>query len=345
MYNYLKPYPDDLLAQFLDGFGGHEAFSTQTASPLLGMLNSGLQIYWLKYRKPQLFKKIYCSLHLPQYFSYLFTGKMLGEFTTVGCHSGLWDIEKTKYHEWTQKSGIAPVLPDVKLASETVKINWKGSPLEVGPGINDTSANLVPYLQREKDAFMLLSTGTWNIALNPFSEDSLTFTELQQDCLYFLRDDGKPVKVARLFMGNEYRLQIDEMTRFFRKQDDYHTHIKFDNRIYEKGNEKPSKCYSWKSIYLPGILQNEGPTDYQKFGSFEEAYHQLLSELVDIQVERIRLARGTGKINKLFVDGGFVENDVFMALLKINMPGLEVVPGNQMAGSARGTALVMGESV
>ena len=87
MYNYLKPYPDDLLEQFMDGIGGHEAFSTQTASPLLGMLNSGLQIYWLKYRKPHLFKRIDCSLHLPQYFSYLFTGKRSGEYTTVGCHS------------------------------------------------------------------------------------------------------------------------------------------------------------------------------------------------------------------------------------------------------------------
>ncbi len=344
MYNYLKPYPDNLLAQFLDEYGGHEAFSTQTASPLLGMLNSGLQIYWLKYRKPHLFKRIDCSLHLPQYFSYLFTGKKSGEYTTVGCHSGLYDFKKHRYHQWTEKEGMINILPSVKPASTKFKIKWNGRPLEVGSGINDTSANLVPYLQSEKDPFMLLSTGTWNIAMYPFSEDSLKFKELQQDCLYFLRDDGKPVKVARLFMGNEYRLQIEEMTKHFNKRDDYHTHIKFDRRIYERLSKAPSKSFSWKSIDLPGILQHERPTDYQNFGSFEEAYHQLLAELVDIQADRIRLARGTGKIKKLFVDGGFVENDVFMCLLKINMPGLEVVPGNQIAGSARGAAMVMGDS-
>ncbi len=341
MYNYLKPFPQDLLEQFLDECGGHEAFSTQTASPLLGMLNSGLQLYWLKYRKPHLFDKIKCSLHLPQYFSYLFTGKITGEYTTVGCHSGLWDIEKKMYHEWTQKTGIASVLPEVKLASETTKINWKGRPMEVGPGINDTSANLVPYLQREKDPFMLLSTGTWNIALFPFSKDPLSFSELEQDCLYFLQNDGQPVRVARLFMGNEYRLQINEMTPFFNKAENYHTHIKFDNGIFKSLKEKGPKHFLWKSIDLPSIHKQIEQTDYQKFGSFEEAYHQLMMELVEIQVERIMLSLGSGKIRKLFVDGGFVENDVFMSLLKINLPGMEIVPGNQIAGSARGAAMVM----
>ena len=40
MYNYLKPYPSDLLQKFLEENRGHESFSLSTCSPIFGMLNS-----------------------------------------------------------------------------------------------------------------------------------------------------------------------------------------------------------------------------------------------------------------------------------------------------------------
>lgn len=42
LYNYLKPYPEDLSGKFYDTYGGKEQFSIATASPPMGMLNSGL---------------------------------------------------------------------------------------------------------------------------------------------------------------------------------------------------------------------------------------------------------------------------------------------------------------
>ena len=61
LYNYLKPFPENLK----NTFEKRVAFTVQTASPILGMLNSGLQLYWLKYQKPQLFSQITHALHLP----------------------------------------------------------------------------------------------------------------------------------------------------------------------------------------------------------------------------------------------------------------------------------------
>ncbi len=339
MYNYLKPYPSDLLEKFLEEFGGHESFCLSTSSPLFGMLNSGLQLYWLKNNKPLLFEKIVCSLHLPQYLSYLFTGKMFGEFTSVGCHSGLWDFANNNYHDWTHKSGIFPILPEIKRTGMSIHSHWKQKPLDVGLGIHDTSANLVPYLKQEKEPFMLLSTGTWSLVLNPFNDEPLTYDDLQNDCLNFLKYDGNPVKVARLFLGNEYQLQVEEMSKFFNKSSDYHQKVKFDTRIFNK-LKKDAKIFSLKSIDLPDI-NKEGFTDLRMFESFEIAYHQLMIELMEIQLDRINLAMGKGKVSKLFVDGGFVENGVFMSLLKINLPGIEIVPGDQIAGSARGAAMMM----
>ena len=38
--------------QFYDTYGGEEEFSFRTASPVLGSLNSGMQLYRIKYEKP-----------------------------------------------------------------------------------------------------------------------------------------------------------------------------------------------------------------------------------------------------------------------------------------------------
>ena len=73
VYNYLKPMPDDVLEGFYESYGGLEEFSRKTASPSLGMLNSGLQALWLKKKKPEVFSRVNTVLHFPQYLSYCFT--------------------------------------------------------------------------------------------------------------------------------------------------------------------------------------------------------------------------------------------------------------------------------
>ncbi len=64
LYNYLKPYPKHLQEQFYNTYGGESLIARQTASPMLGNLNSGLQLYRLKYEKPDIFRQINFSLHL-----------------------------------------------------------------------------------------------------------------------------------------------------------------------------------------------------------------------------------------------------------------------------------------
>src|SRR5690606_38045844 len=69
LYNYLKTYPEKLKKQFYDTYGGEAVFSKETASPVLGSLNSGMQLYRLKHENPDLFQQLHYALHLPQYLS------------------------------------------------------------------------------------------------------------------------------------------------------------------------------------------------------------------------------------------------------------------------------------
>ena len=113
LYNYTKPYPNDILQSFYNKYGDPLKIAKETASPPLSMLNSGLQLYWLKYAKPDIFNKIRWSLHFPQYMSILFTGIPVSDYTSIGCHTMLWDFEKKDYHDWVYAEEIDKILPPI----------------------------------------------------------------------------------------------------------------------------------------------------------------------------------------------------------------------------------------
>ncbi|HVG12407.1 MAG TPA: FGGY family carbohydrate kinase, partial [Flavisolibacter sp.] len=153
LYNYLKPYSEILQKKFYDTYGGEEAFSQRTASPVLGSLNSGMQLYRLKYEKPELFKQIRYALHLPQYMSFLLTGNVCADITSIGCHTNLWDFTKNDYHEWVYKEEIADKLPPIE-PCETVSCSAFGNNYGVGIGLHDSSAALIPYLVNLTQSFI-----------------------------------------------------------------------------------------------------------------------------------------------------------------------------------------------
>jgi L-fuculokinase len=87
--------------------------------------------------------------------------------------------------------------------------------VQVGVGIHDSSSALASYLIKIKEPFLLISTGTWSITLNPFPVRELTFEELQNDCLNFLSIHGKTVKASRFFLGYELDKQVEKLNEIF----------------------------------------------------------------------------------------------------------------------------------
>ncbi|NJO00679.1 MAG: hypothetical protein HC880_02405 [Bacteroidia bacterium] len=134
LYNYLKDYPSDLMEQFYQQTGGKDVFERETASPSLGMLNSGLQLYWLKHRKPEVFAKIKYSLHLPQYYSWLFSGQLYSEYTSIGCHTGLWDFARQDYHSWVKHQNLTGLFPPICPTDTRFSGAFAGQDMIIGPG-------------------------------------------------------------------------------------------------------------------------------------------------------------------------------------------------------------------
>lgn len=342
LYNYLKPYPEELLNTFYDKYGGKKQFSVETASPPMGMLNSGLQLYWLKKRKPKLFNKIDKTLHFPQFFNYIFSGEFNTELTSIGCHTGMWHFENQEYHKWIEEENINSLDIEIKPVSEQNRSVFASKEINVGIGIHDSSASLAPFLLSLKDPFVLLSTGTWSIALNPFSRDPLTYDELKRDCLCFMNISGDKVKAARLFLGNEYDYQKEKIEKSFDIQNT--NNIKADSSLLQKliNEHSQSKKLRLETVENSGPYpgNSEEPWNPAIFETDKEAYHQLLLDLVSIQADSLNLAIGSAPISQIVVTGGFSKNPLFLKLLATFFPDKDIFSASLSQSSALGACMV-----
>lgn len=328
LYNYLKPYPEELLEQFYLAYGGKTEFAKETASPVLGSLNSGMQLYRIKYERNDLLKEIRYALHLPQYLSFLISGKSCSDITSIGCHTNLWDFRKNNYHQWLENEGLIDKLAPILPSDSVIKTKFEGHSFDVGIGLHDSSAALIPYLVNFKEPFLLISTGTWCISLNPFNASPLSTFELESDCLCYLHYQGKPVKASRLFAGNEHEQELNRISKYFSESKSRYEQMNFD------------------SAFLNLLDQEEvySGNDLPSYASDTEAYHRLMIHIIRQQKISSGLVIKDSDVKRIFVDGGFSKNSIYMNLLSIVFPGMEVFAASMAQSTAMGAALAIHHS-
>jgi sugar (pentulose or hexulose) kinase len=330
LYNYLKAYPEELKKKFYDTYGGEVDFSSTTASPVLGSLNSGMQLYRLKYEKPEVFQKIKYVLHLPQYLSYLITCKPFSDLTSIGCHTNLWDFTANRYHAWVEMEGIGPLLPPVASYSDISPASFPGTSYVVGAGLHDSSAALIPYLVNFSEPFVLISSGTWCITLNPFNHTPLTPEELSKDCLCYLTYKGQPVKASRLFAGQEHEDETKRIAAHFTVSPLFYRDVDFDPELVAALQKKDG-----------GQAGNFSARDLSGYTSYNEAYHQLMMDIMHKQVASTNLVLKGSDIRRMFVDGGFSNNPLYMNLLASSFPEMEIYSASMSQATALGAALAL----
>ncbi len=339
LYNYLKDFPKALYEDFLKKYDKN--IFLETASPNLGMLNSGMQLYWLKYTKPEIFRQIAYSLHLPQYCSYLFTEQPHSEITSLGCHTALWDFNQNNYHKWVEEEHLHSIN---QVPTPSDSIYRLKNEVAVGVGLHDSSSALVPYLKTIDEKFVLLSTGTWSISLNPFNQEPLTSQELAWDTLCYMNFQGNPIKAARLFAGNEHQRQTKHLADYFNKDVNYFKDVQYDRDL----------VWILRSKYKQATPSSSDLGDLREcafvernlnlFKSYEEAYHQFMLDLVAQQVASLNLAIGRSDVKKIFVDGGFSKNEIYMNLLAETYFNKQVFAAEVAQASALGAAMVIHEN-
>ncbi len=317
LYNYLKPVSTPF--PYMD-FGGENEFARKTASPILGNLNSGLQVYESTFRP--FWSEVFKALHFPNYLASLFTGRLVSEITSIGCHTALWDFDAGQYHPWVSKI-------EDKLAPISTESSLEIDGIHYGLGLHDSSAALVPYLRCISEDFVLLSTGTWCIAMHPFNESPLHADELANDVLCYLQPNGKPVKASRLFGGHFHEEQVARMEKHFGGS---FKDLKFSDRVF-------SLFGANSSIFESAFASR----DLNDFPDLASAYDQFMVDLVGQQIFSLNLMLQDAPVKQLLVDGGFSKNEWYMRLLARAFPELEVYAAEVAQASALGAALMVYE--
>jgi sugar (pentulose or hexulose) kinase len=339
VYNYLKPIDDYIPEELYKKHGGKDEFCRRTASPALGMLNSGIQALWLKTVKPEIFSKVKHILHFPQYLSYLLTGKVYSEHTSIGCHTALWDFDKMDYHQWVTEEGFN--VPEPVAVGTLNDVVLDGKQIKVGIGIHDSSASLAPYFSVNSNNFLLVSTGTWCINMNPFNSETLTAEQLSKDCLCYMSITKQPVKSSRLFLGHMHDSAIKKMSAYFKIHEDSFSLIKPDLRLLNKLRIK----FENDKIFFGQAGQSrelKEDADLFAFDNFIEGYHQLMIELSDLAIDSINLVLPENDdTQNIYITGGFSKNLLFLKMIASSFPDKKVFTSEVSNATALGTASII----
>lgn len=339
LYNYLKPLDIDF-NPFYESQGGVEEFSRKTASPAYGMLNSGLQMYWLKHSKPHFWNKVDTILHYPQYLSYLFSNKITADFTSIGSHTAIWDFDNMKYHGWLAEESID--LPEPKPGKNAALTLVNGQEIAIGKGLHDSSSSIIPLLESNQDSdeeFILLSTGTWIICMNPFSKEALTSNQLENDCLCYMTPDKKQIKSSMQFLGRVHEVNAIELSKYFNVEENHYLELTLNKELCAQTISES------KSIFFP----NDIPSDFignlkqlNNFDDYEHAYYQLIFEICYRVHEGIQhILDANNNLKNVYISGGFNKNDIFVEYLNQMMPEQSIQFPKGKFASALGAAMLM----
>src|ERR1700743_1284511 len=137
---------------------------------------------------------------------------------------------------------------------------------------------------------------------------------------------GKPVKASRLFSGYEHEQQVKRINEHFKNESISYRNIVFDPQLISRLKSK-----------FPQDVQF-ADRDLSEFKNATEAYHQLISDLVKAQVQSTMLVFKNSPVKRIFVDGGFSKNSIFMHLMAASFPGIEVYAASMAQASAIGAA-------
>jgi hypothetical protein len=150
---------------------------------------------------------------------------------------------------------------------------------------------------------------------------------------------GKPVKSARLFAGFEHEEQTQRLAKYFDLPSDFYKSIDFNAKTVEILRGGKEQSYVNISIRTASIFGHRNIFDFE---NIETAYHQLLLDLMIQQVASTRLVLNENTpVRRLFVDGGFSKNPIYMNLLAQAFPDLEVFAASVAQATAIGAALAI----
>jgi len=299
-------YEDTRFDEVADEYAALRDSFAITYSPNLPQgLNLGRQLYFLQQRHAEMFGRAGHILLYPQYWSWRLSGVMASEVTSLGTHTDLWRPYDRSYSSLARKQGWAKLMPTLYRATDQLGSIRPGIAAATGLpgrclvacGIHDSNASYLRFLlDREREAFTVVSSGTWTIVMANRGE--LTRLREERDMLANVNVFGAPIATARYMGGREYETIAQGATE---------PTIEALIEVIARGSiALPSFAtagpYAGRRAALEGVDNLNAPQ--------RAALATLYSALMTAQ-----LIESLGTAGEIFVDGPLARNPLFASLL------------------------------
>ncbi len=354
---------DEFREEFFQTFGSPQELKKETGTTEIGSLvNISKLIYFMQKKWPEKWKNVWKILNMPQYFGYLFTGKIGAEPTYIGCHTYLYNPRKQSYSSVAQKLNLSTQLPDIisksweilgTVSSEFQQETSLPHDCVVTLGIHDSNASLLPYLVKGFDNFVLNSTGTWCVAMHP--TDTFDFRKDELDALVFynLNAFHNPVKTSIFRGGAEYDIYRQILKEINGDQEfPAYNHERYTRIIQEKNlfilpsidpgsgifpNAQPQAVENGLASSLKDIQTRDQVPDF--FKDFNVGMVVLNLSLAIQTYYALNMTGFDGK-GTIFIEGGFRKNNDYINLLGSLYPDAKIALTKMDEATAFGAAIL-----
>ena len=350
--------------RFYQQFGKPEKLQERTGTPAFkAMINPAKGLLFAKEQFPGDFKKTKAILPYPQYWGFRFTGKTGTESTFMGNHTYLWDQIENKLSSVARDMGIASLIPDklcnswdilgtitdafadkTGLAKETI----------VTMGIHDSNSALLPHFAKKGErGFILNSTGTWCVIMNPVEHYGFAPDELGKVVFFNISAFGTPIKTAIFLGGQEFEIwskfimELHNRTDLPQWNETLYRSILRDKKLFLLPELTPGSGQypasrgrvvdNGKHYNFDSIRDNQLPIP-PCFSDYETAFAlQRISLVMQTQtaLERTGLQKG----NEVFTEGGFRKDESYNRLLASAFSGNRFFLTDIAEATAMGAAM------
>jgi sugar (pentulose or hexulose) kinase len=190
-----------------------DPFDLSLSPALPAGLNAARQLFAVQHLYPQAWQDTRWVLPYPQYWAWLLCGVRASEYSSLGCHTHLWQPQLQDYSDLARAQGWVKLFPPMHAAwaalgtvlPHIVK-RW-GLPTHcvVYAGVHDSNACLARYLNASSEAaarLTVVSSGTWTVLMAPGA--ATTALQAERDMLANVDVLGRATPTARFMGGREF---------------------------------------------------------------------------------------------------------------------------------------------
>jgi sugar (pentulose or hexulose) kinase len=170
MIDYEQSVPADVDVRYRAIVG---PYRERASAVMLGAAHLARQMLWQEMHWPDTFAAASAYLSTPQYWAFRLSGVLASEVTSLAAQSHLWASADGKPAALVASRGWQRLMPPMRRAWETLgplkpelaKRSGLKATTRVLCGVHDSSANFYRYQAADLSDFMVVSTGTWIVAL------------------------------------------------------------------------------------------------------------------------------------------------------------------------------------